>query len=215
MSRPRSYFNSEPFALTPSDTNTTSSMSASLPQSQYYTQSPRASKHHSSSNQHPSREGSTSALASLRELSAALDSSKSSSSRTRARNGSINTSDEDDSAPASPTLSRSGSAVWSYMPFTSTTNNANAMSPPPRNGGIARSYTQPPASTAYGSSGYSVNGYGANGYSYNGYGATGGISMAVGRTPGAGMDRPLPPRSGGYGHRPRSMDLVTPFSNGA
>jgi hypothetical protein len=30
-----------------------------------------------------------------------------------------------------------------------------------------------------------------------------------------GMDRPLPPRSGpsGYGHRPKSIDLVTPFSN--
>jgi hypothetical protein len=30
-----------------------------------------------------------------------------------------------------------------------------------------------------------------------------------------GMDRPLPPGSGpsGCGHRPRSIDLVTPFSN--
>jgi len=29
-----------------------------------------------------------------------------------------------------------------------------------------------------------------------------------------GMERPLPPRSGGYSHRPRSMDLVTPYSLG-
>ena len=35
-------------------------------------------------------------------------------------------------------------------------------------------------------------------------------------TGGMGMDRPLPPRSGpgGYGHRPRSIDLVTPYSQG-
>ena len=48
--------------------------------------------------------------------------------------------------------------------------------------------------------------YGATtggGYTAAGYGSTGGM----------GMDRPLPPRSGpgGYGHRPRSIDLVTPF----
>jgi hypothetical protein len=38
-------------------------------------------------------------------------------------------------------------------------------------------------------------------------------TAGYGNTGGMGMDRPLPPRSGpgGYGHRPRSIDLVTPF----
>jgi hypothetical protein len=52
--------------------------------------------------------------------------------------------------------------------------------------------------------------YGATAKSYGAYqGAAG-----YGNTGGMGMDRPLPPRSGpgGYGHRPRSIDLVTPFS---
>ena len=57
---------------------------------------------------------------------------------------------------------------------------------------------------------YSAGGYGAGGRgttygtpTIGGYGSTGGM----------GMDRPLPPRSGpgGYGHRPRSIDLVTPY----
>ncbi len=43
-------------------------------------------------------------------------------------------------------------------------------------------------------------------YAVGGYGSTGGM----------GMDRPLPPRSGPgkYSHRPKSIDLVTPFSAG-
>ena len=50
----------------------------------------------------------------------------------------------------------------------------------------------------------------AKSYSYATVPSVGGY----GNTGGMGMDRPLPPRSGpgGYGHRPRSIDLVTPFS---
>jgi hypothetical protein len=66
-----------------------------------------------------------------------------------------------------------------------------------------------------------------NGYGYSagessredvstyGYAKSHGTSTAGfhGATGGMGMDRPLPPRSGpgGYGHRPKSIDLVTPY----
>lgn len=39
------------------------------------------------------------------------------------------------------------------------------------------------------------------------------LTAGYGSTVGMGMDRPLPSRTGpaGYSHRPRSVDLVTPF----
>ena len=63
-------------------------------------------------------------------------------------------------------------------------------------GGRKEEYTMP--ATSYG---LGITTTGAGGY---------------GNTGGMGMDRPLPPRSGpgGYGHRPRSIDLVTPYSQG-
>lgn len=105
---------------------------------------------------------------------------------------------------------------------------------------IARSYTQPSQTTATNSRGYAYGTYGGAGYgtgtaytrssttsstsSTSGYGNGTGYgngytaamySPTVSTAAGAvGMERPLPPRSGGYSHRPRSMDLVTPFSAG-
>jgi hypothetical protein len=106
---------------------------------------------------------------------------------------------------------------------------------------IARSYTQPPQQTyvagaGYASYGGAASGYGggngyAGGYVYgNGsgnvqryaYAAVTGPYTSTASAAGStrvysgtlmqDRDRPLPPRSGGFGHRPRSLDLVTPFS---
>lgn len=84
--------------------------------------------------------------------------------------------------------------MWAYMPFTTADT--------------------PVGSYGNGNAGYG-NGYG-NGGIYGGYGkgeARSHSTANYGSTGGMGMDRPLPPRSGpgGYGHRPRSIDLVTPF----
>jgi hypothetical protein len=95
---------------------------------------------------------------------------------------------------------------------------------------IARSYTQPQSTRTMASAGYGYGTYGGagTGAGYGGYGAytrsstnsatygnytstTAVYSPAI-STAAVGMERPLPPRSGGYSHRPRSMDLVTPFS---
>jgi len=90
------------------------------------------------------------------------------------------------------------------MPFTSTAPKSNVPPSP------SSSYSQQGAwrSQSYVGSagGYAVkrDDYGtAKSYAAGGYGNTGGM----------GMDRPLPPRSGpgGYGHRPKSIDLVTPY----
>lgn len=60
---------------------------------------------------------------------------------------------------------------------------------------------------------------GGGGYSY-GYAASGAVTPAgsIPYAPAYGLggrtavERPLPPRSGGFSHRARSVDLVTPFS---
>lgn len=95
------------------------------------------------------------------------------------------------------------------MPFTQSKNATPSPHITPGN-----SYTQTGYQGSQSCNAYLANGYagrkedGASAKSYGqpsigGYGNTGGM----------GMDRPLPPRSGpGYGHRPRSIDLVTPFS---
>jgi len=93
----------------------------------------------------------------------------------------------------------------------------------------SHSKTATPTPTATPGSSYTNTQYGYNvSQSYGGYttaaghgrkeeygATTGGAYTAAGygSTGGMGMDRPLPPRSGpgGYGHRPRSIDLVTPF----
>lgn len=126
------------------------------------------------------------------------------------------------------------------MPFTSATsstltNGSKTSTPTPHitpgssyNG--VTSYSGYAGSASYG--GYS-SGAGRSREDLHSYGAGGGKSYGMtttasgsttpgygtagyGNTGGMGMDRPLPPRSGpgGYGHRPRSIDLVTPFSAG-
>ena len=58
--------------------------------------------------------------------------------------------------------------------------------------------------------------YGAYGHYGPGLGITSTPAGGYGCTGGMGMDRPLPPRSGpgGYGNRPKSIDLVTPYTPG-
>ena len=204
QSRPRSYFASEayPSSYTHHDTN---SLSSSTP-------------HHVYPHSHVDRHTSTtnsSALDSLRELAIALPKT-SSKSRKSSRE------QEDNSSPPKSTASsitRNGSAVWNYMSFASNTSSTPAATP-------GNSYTTPVApytvsqSPSYGvqsSTGYPTYGY-ANGgsredlYSY-GNSHTHTATAGYANTGGMGMDRPLPPRSGpgGYGHRPKSIDLVTPF----
>jgi hypothetical protein len=104
------------------------------------------------------------------------------------------------------------------MPFTGSKTATPTPSTTPGN-----SYTTPQGytvSTSYGAYGTGST-YGgrrdedtvSKGY---GLGITTTGAAGYGNTGGMGMDRPLPPRSGpgGYGHRPRSIDLVTPYSQG-
>ncbi|CAL3968613.1 unnamed protein product [Diplocarpon coronariae] len=182
QSRPRSYFHSDPY-----------------PQSHDHCGSPSQSQ-----DPDPDREGeqdleredytSSSALASLRSLATALPKSSRSSST--------------DAAPVSPphSISRSGSGVWDYMPsrFTGSKTAAPTPSATPGN-----SYTKN-CGQSYGAgrSREDLYAYGkSQGAAYGGGGGFGSIG-------GMGMDRPLPPRTGpsGFGHRPKSTDLVTPFS---
>ncbi|KUJ19477.1 uncharacterized protein LY89DRAFT_667425 [Mollisia scopiformis] len=123
----------------------------------------------------------SSALASLRELATALP-------PTHQRT--------DPESPAS-SISRTGSGVWNYIPFGNGSKTA-----PATPGNSWSSYG--------GRSREDLYGYGKS----QGYGAGVAVSGAgYTSSGGMGMDRPLPPRSGpgGYGHRPKSIDLVTPF----
>jgi len=172
QSRPRSYFNSDPY---PQSYAAPSTIPISL----------EPSKIHINSR-------SSTALASLRELATTLPKTT--------RRG-------EDSPPksAASSISRTGSGVWNYMPFTAKT-------------------TEPTPDSSYSQMGYASQSYGAhssNAYARKEETSTKGYLYAItpsvggyGNTGGMGMDRPLPPRSGpgGYGHRPRSIDLVTPFS---
>lgn len=191
--RPRSYYNSDPYP------DVTYSTTTALP---------------SHSGHKPSNSTSSSALASLRELSAALENSRTDAKeRTGSRSGSD--AESEPSAPPSP-ISRSSSGVWSYMTFASSSTTGAAVKQ------VSRSYIQPQRS--YTQSSMSGSGYGSDykvGYNYSN-GGNGGVSTQryapatytttspAGLTRGM-MERPLPPRSGGYGHRPKSMDLVTPY----
>ena len=106
------------------------------------------------------------------------------------------------------------------MPFTGSKTATPTPSTTPGN-----SYTTPQGytvSTSYGAYGTAASTYGARKEEYTmsaksyGLGITTTGAAGYGNTGGMGMDRPLPPRSGpgGYGHRPRSIDLVTPYSQG-
>lgn len=91
------------------------------------------------------------------------------------------------------------------MPFTGKTAPTPSATPGNsyNNGGytVSQSYTQPTYASGSGRSREDLYSYGR---SHGTYGNTGGM----------GMDRPLPPRNGpgGYGHRPKSIDLVTPVT---
>jgi len=163
QSRPRSYFNPYPSEL--SSSYQAAAPPASLPTRHSYSPQTTTSTYTSHS---------STALASLRELATALP-----------RTNSRPVTHVSESPPEM--LSRTGSGVWNYIPFTQ------------------KSSTTTPSATP--------------GNSYTNAGA---VSYANGRSredlyaygKAMGMDRPLPPRSGpgGYAHRPRSIDLVTPYS---
>lgn len=204
ISRPRSYFSSEPY---PESYQTPSILSASVPHKNIRNDDDKPRKSTTSSS-HKSGRGSTTALESLREIAGALPKID---KKDRKERKPSRTTKEDrqakDSSDDSTSIGRNGSAVWSYMPFTS---SSSATTP-------AHSYTQSsihsydhgssredlhaPVSYSYGNTTATSTGYGNVVYS------TYSVSS------GMGMDRPLPPR-GGPGHRPKSMDLVTPFANG-
>lgn len=97
-------------------------------------------------------------------------------------------------SPPTTTLSRTSSQVWNYMPFTSRTTTPTPLATP---------------GNSYSNSGTS---YPARRSREDLYASGNGQTFTS--TGGMGMDRPLPPRSGpgGYGHRPRSIDLVTPYT---
>ncbi|KAL2064377.1 hypothetical protein VTL71DRAFT_4871 [Oculimacula yallundae] len=193
QSRPRSYFNSDPYPQSYQPSTTYSSS----PQTQYNTSS------------------SSTALASLRELATALPKSSKSSSRSHK-----NRSNDPESPPKSnaSSITRTGSGVWDYIPFTSSSKTAT----PTPSATPGNSYSNTKESANYGNGGYGVSqsygaagrskedlqSYGNAGYGY-GYGKSHGTG-GFGSTGGMGMDRPLPPRTAG--HRPKSVDLVTPFS---
>lgn len=174
QSRPRSYFNSDPYPQHSQSYQVTSTYSNSPPQTSYT----------------PS--GSSTALDSLRSLAVALP----------------KTSRRDPESPpksGASSITRTGSGVWDYIPFTSGSKTAT----PTPNATPGNSYTN--------GNGYVVSQSYGGGYAGRSkedfYGAAK-IQGAYGNTGGMGMDRPLPPRTGpsGYGHRPKSIDLVTPFS---
>jgi hypothetical protein len=198
----------------------------------------------------PSANSSSSALASLRELSAALENTR---AEVRDRHGSLASrpipppstgsgSDADgedgeaESAQTSGTtspVSRSASGVWSYMTFVGSASNTASAMPPLKP--VARSYTTPQSTRSNSNSNYAYGTYagaGTAGSRKAGYGygtyvngskdtskyryapATSTVPLATAASGLVGMERPLPPRSGGYSHRPRSIDLVTPYSVG-
>ena len=99
-------------------------------------------------------------------------------------------------SPPTTTLSRTSSQVWNYMPFTTKTTTPTPLVTP------GNSYSNSGASHSARRSREDLYSFGA--------------SQTFTNTGGMGMDRPLPPRSGpgGYVHRPRSIDLVTPFTPG-
>ncbi|PBP15510.1 hypothetical protein BUE80_DR013737 [Diplocarpon rosae] len=190
QSRPRSYFNSDPYPRSSSPYRTASP-------SQFPYQDPDRE-----GEQDPGREDHTSstALASLRSLATALPKSSRSGSR--------------DAAPESPphSISRNGSGVWDYIPSRLTGSKTAAPTPSATPGNSWTMTYGAHQSPSYGAgrSREDLHGYGKN--SGGVYGEAGGFGSMGGM--GMGMDRPLPPRTGpsGYGHRPKSIDLVTPFS---
>jgi hypothetical protein len=117
------------------------------------------------------------------------------------------------------------------MTFAGSASNTAGAMPPLKQ--IAKSYTtsQPMRTSAGGNYAYGTYAGPGAGMAKAGYGygntytsketnkyryapATYTAPLATAASGMVGMERPLPPRSGGYSHRPRSMDLVTPYSLG-
>lgn len=187
QSRPRSYFNSDPY---PQTNQEPSHISTSPPPTHGYTNS------HSST-----------ALASLRELATALP----------------KTSGRPESPPKSSasSINRPTSGVWNYIPFTSGSKTSSPTQSVTPGNSYTNSSTVPSYNVSQSYNPYNTssgNGYARSKEDLYAYGKSHGNAPAApgyyGTTGGMGMDRPLPPRSGpsGYGHRPRSIDLVTPYS---
>lgn len=202
ISRPRSYFSSEPY---PESYQPPSILSASVPHKKSRNDDEKSHRKTTSSS-HKSGRGSTTALESLREIAGALpkvdkkDRKDRKSSRTTKEDRHVK-----DSSDESASIRGKGSAVWSYMPFTSSSSATTPSHSYTQSSihsydiGSSREDLHAPVSYSYGNATSSTTGYGNVVYS------TYGVS--------SGMDRPLPPR-GGPGHRPKSIDLVTPFANG-
>ncbi|RDL34417.1 uncharacterized protein BP5553_07545 [Venustampulla echinocandica] len=182
QSHSRSYFNSEPYP-------------ASYHSPPKYTSSPPSANAYTSAH-------SSTAMASLRELATALP-------KTSSRHGAPDSPPR--SSRGSSSMSRTGSGVWNYIPFASSSKPTSPSATPGNSytsGYIVSSaYAAPQGTYGSGSGKYREDAYS--------YGKSHGA--AYGNTGGMGMDRPLPPRGGpgGYGHRPRSIDLVTPVSAGS
>lgn len=141
------------------------------------------------------RNGHTTALDSLRELATTLP-----RAAPRERN-----------APPSPisSISRTSSSFFNYIPFTSSKTASPTPNLTPGNSYTNLAGYQAHASQSYGGA-YAARGSREDLYSYAS-GSGFGLGDGYRSTGGMGMDRPLPPR-GPPGHRPRSLDLVTPFS---
>ncbi|KAI9047953.1 hypothetical protein LZ554_007755 [Drepanopeziza brunnea f. sp. 'monogermtubi'] len=185
-----------PFSPTPSRPRFYSnSDSYSESQSYEYSASPPPSESQST------HSTSSIALDSLRTLATALPRSPPSHPNSRSHPSSPPRS----AASSASSLARSSSGVWDYIPFTGSKITMPTPSVTPGN-----SYSHMSAAGTSSSCGRSREDLYAYGKSQMGGGGGGG---GYGSTGGMGMDRPLPPRTGpsGYGHRPKSIDLVTPL----
>jgi hypothetical protein len=213
IARPRSYFGSEPLAAEETYGSGYGHVSSSLPQQFGY--APGSSRDGGRKDEH--RKSST-ALASLRELSSALESSRSYSKPSKQPNAKLTKSNKsnssiererayrgrnassDSSSGSTYSGSSEGETDGGDDEYELPQKSHSKWSYAPTPGVFARTYSTPAPITQ---SAYQLTG--------KSYGGTGGYSYAAGMK---GMERPLPPRSVGFGHRPKSIDLVTPFGVG-
>jgi hypothetical protein len=137
---------------------------------------------------------SSTALASLRDIAAALPRSPS----------------HHPSPPRSPTTAAAG--VWSFIPFSQSKTATPTPSATP--GNSYGSHGMPHSQSYNGGGEYASTATAGDDPFAARRNSTYSVTYASGV--GVGMDRPLPPRSGpgGYGNRGRNIDLVTPFGVG-
>lgn len=192
ISRPRSYFSSDPFTLPTPSTSAETYAVGSLP------------AYHKTA---PERQGSSTALASLRELSSALSLSRDTSARDRererayrssrsSRDSRSSLSSMEDHTSGSPTITKTNSGVWSYM-----TSRASRKSSKDKE--LSKTYDAPSAfRNASATTTYTQRERWLIAYD----------TMPIGRANGAGtgMERPLPPRTETV--KTRGIDLLTPYT---